>query len=231
MWLENHTVTSLNGSMNASDATIPVGAIDEFPATSTVMIGTELMHYTRVRGGVLEMPRASSVPGAMDAKGDGLFRGRYGTSVAAHSSGEAVIQFPFRYWDRWSPRADASELSYFEFGLEQPAGYFESFFFVKTDTELSTLGVLERTDRKVPWDADPDKEKRLRLYWKGDEQGATIPIGVQSDAVDWRVFVKYAAGAFDPKTGMAHGWKETPRLRQIGAFYYGPNVVLRSVER
>jgi hypothetical protein len=230
-WLEHRTVTSLNGSMNAADATIPVGAIDEFPSEGTVMIGTELLHYTRVRGGVLEMPRASSVPGAMDAKGDGLFRGRYGTSVATHASGEAVIQFPFRFWDRWSPRADASELSYFAFGLEQPAGYFESFFFVKTDTEQSTLGVLERTDRNAPWDGDPEKDKRLHLYWKGDEQGGTIPIGVQSDAIDWRVFVKYASGAFDPKTGMSHGWKETPRLRQIGAFYYGPNLVLRSVER
>ena len=37
--------------------------------------------------------------------------------------------------------------------------------------------------------------------------------------------------AFDPLTGLSHGWKDTPRLRQVGASYYAPGRVLRSVDR
>ena len=54
---------------------------------------------------------------------------------------------------------------------------------------------------------------------------------MQSDRVDWRVFVKYAPLAFDAKTGMSHAWKGTPRLTKLGLFTMQPNAVLRSVER
>jgi len=242
MYLEHHTVTTLSGDVGPADSVFPVSGVTDvstgtgasgvdFANEGTALIGSELIHYTRLRDNKLEMPRASSVPGAMDDKGDGIFRGRYGTSVAAHSSGEVVILFPFRYWDRWSPRADAPELSYFSLGVDQPAAFWDSFFFVKTDTESNQIGVLQRTSSDAPWDADPDQDKRVKLFWKGDEGGQPIPIGVQSNSIEWRVFVKYAPNAFDAKTGLNHGWKETPRLRQLGAFYYGPNVVLRSVER
>jgi hypothetical protein len=230
-YLEHHTVTSLTSDVGPNDAALPIAAITEFPLEGTVLVGSELIHYTRLRDGRLEMPRASSVPGAMDEKAEPLFRGRYGTTPAAHVSGEAVILFPFRYWDRWASRAEAPELSYFTLGIDQPSAFWSSFFFDKTDTQAAQIGVLQRTSADAPWDADPDKDKRVQLYWKGDAQGQPIPIGVQSNYLEWRVFVKYAANAFDVKTGMSHGWKETPRLRQIGAFYYAPNVVLRSVER
>jgi uncharacterized membrane protein YgcG len=231
MYLEHHTVTSLTGSVGPGDAMLPVGAVDEFPNEGTVLVGAELIHYTRLRDGRLEMPRASSVPGAMDAKGEGLFRGRYGTVPASHSTGEAVILFPIRYWDRWAEHADAPELGYFAFAIDQPAAFWTSFFFDKTDVEGGNVGVLQRTSTDAPWDADPEKDKRVQLYWQGDVQGKPIPIGAQSDRVEWRVFTKFAPNAFDLKTGMPHGWTETPRLRRLGAFYYGPNVVLRSVER
>jgi hypothetical protein len=231
LYLEHHTVTSLTGDVSATDAILPVADVTEFPNEGTVLIGSELIHYTRLRDGRLEMPRASSVPGAMDAKGDGLFRGRFGTPAETHTPGEAVILFPIRYWDRWAARADAPELAYFSLGIDQPAAFWESFFFDKTDTDAGNIGVLQRTSSDAPWDADPEKDKRVQLFWKGDVEGQPIPIGVQSDAIEWRVFVKYAPNAFDVKTGLPHGWTQTPRLRQLGAFYYGPNVVLRSVER
>jgi len=175
--------------------------------------------------------RVSSKPGAMDAQGAGLFRGRFGTTAAAHSSGAPVILFPFRYWDRWQPRADAPELAYFTLSVDQPSAWWESFFYDKEDTESARLGVLARFDPEAPWDADPEDDPRLRLEWRGDAEGKTIPIGKQSDRVDWRVFVRYDPGAFDPKTGMAHGWRQTPLLKRLGAFYFGPPTVLASVER
>lgn len=230
-WLEAATVTFLASPIGPGEATLPVASTDDFPEQGTVLIGDELIHYTRLVSGGLEMPRGSTTPGAMDAAGEGLFRGRFGTTAVAHSAGEAVILFPFRYWDRWSPRADASELHYFGLTLDQPASFWKGCFFTKEDTDSAQIGVLQRTDPDAPWDADPDTDKRLALWWQGDDKGQPLPIGRQSDRIDWRVFVRYSPGAFDPKTGKAHGWKQTPRLRMFGASYVAPSLTLRSVER
>ena len=43
--------------------------------------------------------------------------------------------------------------------------------------------------------------------------------------------MRYQPGAFDPQTGASHGWKQTPRLRLIGAEYLAPDLVLRRVNR
>jgi len=142
-----------------------------------------------------------------------------------------VILFPFRYWDRWQSRADAPELAYFNLSIDQPSAYWDSCFFVKEDAESCQVGVLQKDDPDAPWDADPENDSRLHLYWKGDVDGRTIPIGKQSDRIDWRVFVKYAPGAFDLKTGLGHGWTQTPVLRRFAATYFGPGMVLSSVER
>ncbi|MBK7875689.1 MAG: hypothetical protein IPJ77_08050 [Planctomycetes bacterium] len=167
----------------------------------------------------------------MDAQAEGLFRGRFGTTPAAHSAGEAVILFPFRYWDRWAQRADASELAYFGLSLAQPSAFWTGCFFEKEDADAAQIGVLQRTDPDAPWDADPERDARIALFWSGDEKGKPHGIGKQSDRVDWRIFVQYAKGAFDLKTGMPHGWRQTPRLKLFGVTSYAPSLTLRSVER
>jgi type II secretory pathway pseudopilin PulG len=230
-FLESHPVSTLSASVGATDSTFQVASIEDFPQEGTILVDTELVHYTHIRDNVLEMPRASSVAGQMDAKGNGLFRGRYGTTPAGHTSGAPVILFPFRYWDRWQTRADAPELSYFTLAIDQPSAWWDSFFFDKEDADTCRLGVLARYDPEVPWDADPDDEPRLKLFWKGDLDNKTIPVHRQSDRIDWRVFVQYDPGAFDAKTGLAHGWKQSPLLKRFGAFYFGPATVLSSVER
>lgn len=231
MFLEHRCVTVLGGPVAVGDARLTIASLDDFPREGTVLVGDELVTYTRRRESALEMPRGSTTPGRMDERGDGLFRGRFGTSPAVHQGGEAVVLFPTRYPDRWAPRADAPELGYFGLSVDQPAAFWNAFFFSKVDTEAARIGVLQRTRPEVPWDADPDSEKNLRLYWQGEKEGGQLPIGVQSDRVDWRVFVDYQPGAFEPRTGLAHGWKQTPRLKMFSAFYHAPSMVLRSVER
>jgi hypothetical protein len=231
LFLEQHVVSFLAGAVSATDAMLPLANLDGFPSEGTVLVGSELIHYTRLRQGALEMPRSSSEPGAMDEKGAGLFRGRFGTTAAAHAMGEPVILFPFRYWDRWQERADAPELAYFGLSIDQPAAFWGSCFFAKEDASASRIGVLQRSDPAAAWDADPEKEPRLAVLMQGDVEGRAIPIGHQSDRIEWRIFVQYAPGAFDLATGLPHGWKETPRLSHFGAFYFGPGMVLSAVER
>jgi len=239
-FMEGWAVTSLSAGIGPSDAVLPLESAVGFGTSGTVLIGDELIHFTRQRQGALEMPRGGY--GAEDpdstsrddgGRGAGLFRGRYGTVPSAHAVRTTVIRFPFRYWDRWAEQADAPELAYFGFELEQPgAWWMESFW----DSEPAThgqchLGVLQRTDPTVPWDADPEDANGLQLLLEGRDQDEALPLGIQSERIDWRVFVRYDPGAFDARTGLSHGWKETPRLLRLGVGYQAPGQVLRSVEK
>lgn len=233
MFLEAWAVSQLGAQVGAADASLPLEAIDDFQPEGSVLIGEELLHYTRFDGRGLGMPRASREPGKQDQNGGALFRGRYGTTASGHAFGEPVIAYPFRYWDRWAERADAPELAYFGFAVEQPAAFWRSVFWRVENTGSASveLGVLQRTRRTVPWDADPEGTEGLALMWKGLQEDKPIPIGAQSDRAEWRAFVEYSAGAYDPVSGLAHGWKQTPRLRVFGANYLAPNLVLRKVDR
>jgi len=232
-FLEGVTVSVLSAGIGAGDASLPLKDTSEFPPEGTVLIGEELIHTTRLRASALEMPRASTVPGERNERGDGIFRGRYGTTPGAHGAGQPVILFPFRYWDRWADRADAPELSCFDFELEQPAAWWRSFFWIDEEPAHGAVdvGMLVRTDAGVPWDEEPDRVAGLTLVRRGLEDGQPIAIGAQADRVEWRAFVEYRSGAFDYRTGLSHAWKTTPRLRQFGAFYLGPGMTLRSVLR
>jgi hypothetical protein len=233
VWLEHIPVTTLAGAVSAGDGTLSVGSTDDFPNQGTLLIDEELVHYTRLRGGAFEMPRASSEAGRMDERGDGLFRGRFGTPPSGHAAGTPVLLFPFRYWDRWADRADAPELAYFGLELSQPAAWWHSVFW---DAEpaghgQAQIGVLQRTDPRVPWDGEPHEWDGLDLLWEGRADDEELPIDVQADRVEWRVFVRYDPRAFDAREGLSHGWKETPRFLRLGATYEGPSRVLRSADR
>lgn len=232
-FLEGITVTALAQGIGAGDAEIGVKDLAEFPLEGTVLIGRELIHYTRHRSGTLEMPRSSSRPGMRDERGDGIFRGRFGTTPEGAAAGQAVVLFPFRYWDRWAERADAPELSYFGFELSQPAAFWRSFFWIDEEPAhgACNLAMLVRTDPGTPWDEEPLGFNGLTLMRGGTEDGGPIPLGRQSDRVEWRAFVEYQPGAFNLESGLSHAWKTTPHLKQFGAFYLAPGMTLRSVTR
>ncbi len=224
----------LGANVGADDAQIPL--LEEpkgFPLHGTVRIEDELVHFSRLQGQILEMPRASVEPGEMDGKGPGLFRGRYGTQRSSHSAGTPVILFPFRYWDRWSELADAPELTYYELACEQPDAYWKRVFWKTEEASYpgSQLGVLQRTNADTPWDAPPDDTNGLEFLWDGKLDGGGNPVNVQADRVEWRVFVRHLPGSFDYATGLSHGWKTTPRLTLFGVEYMGPNRTLARVDR
>jgi hypothetical protein len=231
-FLEHIVVSALSGDVGAGNPLLPIKDTTAFPQEGTVLIGDELIHYTALRESGLWMPARSTEPGAMDGRGDGIFRGRYGTQPSGHAAGEVVIVFPFRYWDRWAEDADAPELHYFGFSIDQPAAFWRSVFWTAEDASgAARVGVLQRTDQDVAWDADPDSTPGLELYWSGTREGDALPVGEQSDRIEWRVLVEYRPNSFDARTGLQHGWKETPRLRQLGAFFLAPSMTLRSIDR
>lgn len=232
-YLEEFPASTLAADIAAGEAYLPIVDATSFPREGTVLVGSELIHYTRIKGAALAMPRASALAGAMDGKGSGLFRGRFGTSAQGHVAGEAVILFPFRYWDRWTQLADAPELAYFGLQMNQPGAWWKDFFW---DWEHSIpggsrIGVLARTDASIPWDADPEEQEGLWITYEGMVNDEEIPLGVQADQIEWRVFVEYDPGAFDPLTGLSHAWKASPLFRRLGVDFLAPNRTLRSLDR
>jgi len=233
-FLDGFRVGILSTGMGAGDSQIELTSSADFPSQGTVLIGSELLHYTRLRGNVLEMPRLSTTAGANDQRGGGVFRGRYGSVGGAHSAGEPVILFPMRYWDRWEAQADGPELSYFGIEVSQPSTFWKSFAWEEEAVGLGgvDLGILMRSDPDVPWDADPELTDGLDVFYQSQDSGEIQKwIGTQTDRIEWRVFVEYTNGAFDPDTGFGHAWRTTPRLRSLLVDYIGPNVTLRRIDR
>ena len=231
-WLEPYVVSTLAGSVTAGSAFLPLEDATDFPHEGNVLIGGELIHYTRVAGTQLEMPRGSTVPGAMDGNANGLFRGRFGSTPSAHDAGEPVILFPFRYWDRWADRADAPELAYFGLSIDQPNAFWRGVFFEADEPPGTKIEVLQRCNPLMPWDGEPslDLGQDLSLVEEGLVDGKLRAIGAQRDALEWRVYVRYAPNAFDFALGLSHGWKRTPRLTQFAVEYLGPGLTLRRVD-
>jgi hypothetical protein len=229
--LEHFVVSTLSAGIGAGDSALPLLGIDDFPPEGLVRIDDELVHYTRVSGAVLEMPRASQQPGLRDERGSGLFRGRHGTQAAAHEAGALVVLHPCRYPDRWADGADAPEMAYFSFAQEHPAAWWTGVFFAASEVDGVRLRALQKSRPEAPWDADPEEDARLRLLERGDKDGGAIPIMVQSDRVEWRIHAVYDQRAFDAVAGLSHGWKRTPKLRMHSVFYYAPSTTLRRIDR
>jgi hypothetical protein len=236
-FLDGWTVGVLAGQASATASSLPLTDVADFPQYGTVLVDDELIHYTRIAGAALDMPRRSQEPGNKDAKGDGLFRGRFGTTPAGHAAFTPVILFPFRYWDRWAERADAPELAYVSPCVDQPNAFWRNVFWTSEEpgSGQSRIEVLQRLITRgaplPPWDGDPDTTPGLKLLTDGMAQGNGNAIASPADLIEWRAFVRYEPGAFDAVTGLSHGWKETPRLTAFGVEYLGPNLVLRRVDQ
>jgi type II secretory pathway pseudopilin PulG len=237
-FLEGWTVSTLSAAISASDATLPLTDLTDFPREGTLRVGEELVHYSALYGAGPTMPRLSSVPGRMDRKGGGLFRGRFGSPASPQAASTPVILHPFRYWDRWADRADAPELAYFGVSFDQPNAFWRSSFFEAEEPSsgMARVEVLQRVTQSagqpaLPWDAEPEPGGDLSLLEEGFEETQGRPIGTQADRLEWRAYVRFQPGAFDPAAGASHGWKQTPRLRLLGAEFLAPDLVLRRVDR
>jgi hypothetical protein len=233
------SVTTLSGGLSADDEYVPVvtsggglGGTSDFAGVGTLLIGEELLHTTWSDQAGFGMPRASREAGADDFRGPPLFRGRFGTTPIDHPAGTAVVRFETRYWDRWAPRADAPEMHHFTLQLSQPDAFLQSMFFVQDAVPDAAvrLGLLERTDTNIPWDADPTDTLGLALVYVADLEKMHA-INRQIDRAEWRVFVEYRAGAFDPLDGLSTGWKQAPSLRQLGTVYLAPGRVIARRQR
>lgn len=221
-------VSQLISGATATDNELMLEDPSGFAQDGTVLIEDELLHHTYRIGSSLGMPRTSTEPGLGDYEGAGMLRGRFGSTPAAHAQGAIVVRFPVRYPDLFTPLADAPELAYGECVLATAGSFVDRVFFEfqPAPSGLCELVCLVRSDPELPWDSMPNDVPGLRRVTLANPASGGLAIEQQTDQVELRFFARYLPGAFDARFGLAHGWKEIPRVDRAGVSYFAPGRVL-----
>ena len=228
LFMTNRPAAILSGGVSSNADVLQIQSIGaQSERAGTLRLGQELLHYTWVRGSgdsvQLEMPRWSrSGEYGSSSLSRGLFRGRYGTVPAAASSGEAVVQWPFRYWDRYVERSDDPELAYFQLTTTAAPSFFRSLRWREEVRDLGAVTVvcMVRTDSRAPWDADPVTTAGLWQFTDSDWDEPHV-LAAQGSRLEVRFATRYNPGALDLVNMQSHGWKTTARISEARVDYEG----------
>jgi hypothetical protein len=152
----------------------------------------------------------------------GLFRARFGTAEQGGSSGEPVIAWPFRYWDRHVDQSDDPELAYFQVTTtEAPVFYRTLRWREETADPRVDVRCLVRTDGKAPWSAEPGSVPGLWRFEQGSDTDVGHRIAAHASRLELRFHVVYSPGVLDLATFQAHGWKTSVRVKDVRVEYEG----------
>ncbi|MFG0316914.1 MAG: hypothetical protein ACF8XB_06555, partial [Planctomycetota bacterium JB042] len=222
-------VSLLERSVSERASRLELADASDFPARGYVLVGQEIVGYSRKEGNTLVMPDWIDPD---DRQRTGLFRGRFGTTPLRHDDGVLVFHFPTRTEDRWHPRADAPELAYFGL-LHQATGAFYRSLLWHADggSPLCDLVVQARVGGRGAFTDDVAGAADLfQFELPGGDQRPNL-IGRQGDSLELRVFTRYKPGAFDPTPldptrrggdrGGANDWKRAPRMSLLGVDWIG----------
>ncbi|MCR9246755.1 MAG: hypothetical protein NXI31_17105 [bacterium] len=227
VFLTQRPVAILGSQVAGRDNVLRVQARGSLPRAGTVRLNQELLHYTwtRVQGDnvTLEMPRwYPSGQAGTSSLARGLFRGRFGTQPGGGSSGEALIEWPFRYWDRHADFSDDPELAYSQLTSTSAPAFFRSIGWREEIRDpLVDVVCMVRTDPRVPWSADATTTPGLWEFTRSGDDDAPRILGAQGARLEVRFSTMYQAGAVDLVTQQAHAWKTSARVSRVRVEYEG----------
>ncbi len=208
-FLDCFPVTELAGGLTDTASDVNVRSATGFDDEGYLVAGSEIVGYTRRAGNTLK---------------EGMFRGAFGTQAQVHGAGELTFPLPFRYWDRFIPESDSSELACFQGGFTAAGSNWY-------DLELAIMGnpsrvyTLMRFDGQPEWSAKPtNREGGLYAFFgTGPHRLRTSSNRpVRADQIEYRVFFPYALG-----DSRGDAWKETPAVDTVAVSYGNPLVVMR----
>jgi len=233
-FLSQRPAAILAGGVGANEAVLTVQDLSPLPIAGTLLMGQELLHYTwsRNAANTLEMPNwyPPNKDGTVETSSSaarGLFRGRYGTAPQGAASGQVVIQFPFRHWDRYAEFSDDPELSYFQMTTnEAPVFYRDLRWREETTDPRVRLICRVRTDSLAPWTADPADYPGLWEFAGGASETEPHRIGRQASRLEIRFQTFYAPGCLDLQAFTQHGWKTSARVEDVRVAYEGHSRIL-----
>ena len=152
----------------------------------------------------------------------GLFRGRYGTAPQGASSGEVVISWPFRYWDRYADFCDDPELAYSQLTTNEAPVFFRDLRW-REETQDARVQVVcrARTDSLVPWTADPNERAGFWEFQGSSTDVTAHRLARQASRLEIRFQTVYQPGCIDLNAFTAHGWKTSARVEDVRVQYDG----------
>ena len=228
-FLTHRPAAILTGGVGANESVITVQDLAPFPIAGTLLMGQELLHYTWTRSNIntFEMPNwyPPNEDGTVETSSSaarGLFRGRYGTIAQGASSGQVVISWPFRYWDRYAEFCDDPELAYSQLTTNEAPVFFRDLRWrQETQDARVQLVCRVRTDSLVPWTADPTNRTGFWEFQGSPADGAAHKIGRQASRLEVRFQTIYQPGCVDLAAFTAHGWKTSARVEDVRVQYEG----------
>ncbi len=233
VFVESMPATYLTSQTSANGDLFMVQDARRLPLSwGAALVDQEMIHYSYTSGNqLLQMPRIED-PDAV-VQGQGIFRGRFGTTPAAHSADAMIIAWPMRYMDRYRERCDDPELGRFQLSIESPDLFVTKFIWEEQIPDaLLDVVCLVRADERVPFSAEPDGKNGLWLFTDpGDGQGHRGRwVGYQASRWDFRFQVRYGSGSFDAVDFRAGAWKETARVKNFGYSYESRTRILEEQE-
>ncbi|MBI3096705.1 MAG: hypothetical protein HYY93_00435 [Planctomycetes bacterium] len=224
-------ITALGGSMTKEGRRVPLGSQTSqslalgglgavaqsargtpgFPASGYVRVDDEIVGYTWNRGSRLEMPE--------NEKGQGIFRGAFGTPASSHSADGPIFAIPYRYFDRYRAESFDSQMQYFQAGTCIANATWRRVTWEAQIPVGVRLHVLARVDGKPEWTVPPTN-KPGGLYEFTQPAGKN-PMELRGDQLEIRMYIEYLPGAYD-----TDAWKSTPVIDTLAVEYTRPITTL-----
>ena len=235
--VDSRPATILTSDASAGASAFQVEDLTGFHAGALILMDDELIHapQTGMFGSDLMMPRMR--PEVMDpdeagAAGNGILRGRFGTTASGHAAGTLVTSFPTRWEDRYIERSDSPAGAWLQLGLEEPEAWWSGVLYEAEipDPALS-VHLLARAPAVARWTDDPDVTPGLVLMDRGRApDGSPMPLGFSADRLEMRLMFDWDTGSFDPVDFLSTGWTQAPRIRRILVDYMAESRVNRLEE-
>ncbi len=203
-------ITSTSAAITEKDSVVPVNQANGFAPAGYVLIDDEVIGYHDTQAGLA---------GPADKHGDGVFRGRFGTTKASHDSGSLVYAMPFRYFDFSRAEAFDNQMNYWQGSLRATGAKFLRLHWEEERRRPKAIvRVLARVDGKPNWDEVPATRAGGLFEFTG--AGGRNAFEASGNELQVQIRFEYERGAFDDDT-----WKYSPQVSGLWVEYEQPEVV------
>jgi hypothetical protein len=187
-----------------------------------MLVGQEVIGFEQV---IPQGRNAFQYDAFNDFKGTAMFRGRFGTRRAQHNGDDLAYGIPFRYWDTYHAESFDNRQAYYHVATTFRGANWRTVGWTEhmpaADRGLRTRCTVRVDGMGEMWELPAVNDSHL--LWDFAAPNTANQVGRMSGMrdqgqLDVRFQVEYLQGCYWP----AHGWKRSPRLKQIQVEYDRP---------
>ena len=217
-------ITKLAAGIGPDDRYVPVPTMLQGQGYTAgyMLVGQEVIGFEQV---IPQGRNAFQYDAFLDFKGTAMFRGRFGTRRAQHNGDDLAYGIPFRYWDTYRAEAFDSRQAYYQASTTFRGANWRTVGWTEhmpaADRGLRTRCTVRVDGMGEMWELPAVDDRHL--LWDFATPNAANQVGRMSGMrdqgqLDIRFQVEYLSGCYWP----AHGWKRSPRIKQIQVEYDRP---------